>query len=114
MHDELFSNQQALDDQDLLRYGKRIGLDLKRFGRDMGENTFLKIVEADFNRSLFDEHVTGTPTFYINEVRYTGATDVESLLSAIKQADREDRIQLPKRARGMRGALQRLRHGLVG
>lgn len=22
--------------------------------------------------SLFDEHVTSTPTFYINEVRYTG------------------------------------------
>ena len=114
MHDELFAHQQALDDHDLLRYGKHIGLDVERFGRDMAENTFLKIVEANYNQSLFDEHVTGTPTFYINEVRYTGATDVESLLSAIKQADREDRIQLPNRPRGMRGALQRLRGAVVG
>ena len=114
MHDELFAHQQALEDHDLLRYGKRIGLDVERFGRDMAENVFLNIVETDFNRSLFDEHVTGTPTFYINEVRYTGATDVESLLSAIKQADSEGRIKLPKLASGMRGAFQRLRRGAVG
>ncbi|SRR6266498_3732561 len=114
MHDELFTHQQALEDHDLLRYGKRIGLDVERFARDMAENTFLKIVEADFNRSLFDEHVTGTPTFYINEVRYTGATDVESLLIAIKQADTEGHIQLPKRTSKMRGALQRLRRGAIG
>jgi hypothetical protein len=35
----------------------------------LAENTFLKIIEADFNRSLFGEHV-GAPTFYINEVHY--------------------------------------------
>jgi hypothetical protein len=114
MHDELFSHQQALEDHDLLRYGKRIGLDVERFGRDMDENSFLKIVEAEFNRSLFDEHVTGTPTFYINGVRYTDATDIESLLSAMQQADTEDCIRLPRRASGMRGALQRLRRSAIG
>ncbi|HEY2974403.1 MAG TPA: DsbA family protein [Pyrinomonadaceae bacterium] len=112
MHDELFRHQQALEDHDLLRYGKRIGLNAEKFARDMNENTFLKQIEADYNRSLFDEHVTGTPTFYINEGRYTGATDVESLLSAIKQADSEGRIPWPKLAGGMRGALQRLRRNL--
>lgn len=73
----------------------------------------LKTLEADFNRSLFDEHVTGTPTFYINEVRYTGATDVEGLLRAIKQADSGGRMQLPERASGIRGVLQRLRRGAL-
>jgi protein-disulfide isomerase len=111
MHDELFTHQQVLEDSNLRRYAKRIGLDQERFDRDMKESTFLKQIEADYNRSLFDEHVTGTPTFYINEVRYTGANDVESLLSAIKQADSEDQILLPKTARGIRGALQRLRRG---
>jgi protein-disulfide isomerase len=80
MHDQLFTHQQALEDRDLSRYARRIGLDVDRFARDMSENSFLKQIEADFHRSLFDEHVTGTPTFYINEGRYTGATDVESLL----------------------------------
>ena len=56
-----------------------------------------------------EEHVTGTPTLYINEVRYTGATDFESLLSAIKQADDKSLIQWPTLASGMRGAMQRLR-----
>jgi protein-disulfide isomerase len=92
MHDQLFTHQQALEDRDLARYATRIGLDVDRFARDMSENTFLKQIEADYNRSLFDEHVTGTPTFYINEVRYNGSTNVESLLLAVKQADTEERI----------------------
>lgn len=112
MHDQLFIHQQALDDRDLSRYAKRIGLDFDRFAHDMSENTFLKQIEDDYNQSLFDEHVTGTPTFYISEVLYTGATDAESLVDAIVQADSEERIRLPERPGGIRGVLGRLhRHG---
>ena len=110
MHDQLFTHQQALEDHNLSRYAKRIGLDVDRFARDMSENAFLKQIEADYYQSLFDEHVTGTPTFYINEARYTGATDVESLLFAIKQADTEGRIVLPERT-GLRSVLGRLHRG---
>src|SRR6185295_18156185 len=78
MHNQLFTHQQSLEDRDLSRYARRIGLDGERFAREMSENTFLKQIEADYNQSLFDEHVTGTPTFYINEVRYNGVTDVKS------------------------------------
>ena len=111
MHDQLFTHQQALDDRDLSRYAKRIGLDVDKFARDMSENTFLKQIEAGYNRSLFDEHVTGTPTFYINEALYTGATDAESLVDAIVQADTEKRIRLPERPGGMRRVLGRLHGG---
>jgi len=106
MHDQLFTHQQALDDRDLLRYARRIGLDEERFSRDMSENTFLKQIEIDYNRSLFDEHVTGTPTFYINQVAYTGAQDIESLMSAIKEADIEGRIVLPEKP-GLHSVLAR-------
>lgn len=109
MHDELFAHQQALEDDDLSRYARRIGLDTERFDRDMAKNTFLKQIESDFDRALFDEHVTGTPTFYINAVRYTGATEVESLLIAIKNADTEDRIHIPEHPGGLRGIIERLR-----
>ena len=109
MHDELFTHQSALEDPDLLRYGGRIGVDVERFAADMAEHSFLKKIEADYNRSLLDEHVTGTPTFYINNERYTGATDVESLLDAIKQADTDGRIQWSALRR--RGLLGRLRRG---
>jgi protein-disulfide isomerase len=111
MHDELFSHQAALEDRDLSRYAKRIGLNLERFSHDMTEHSFLQQIEADYERSLFDEHITGTPTLYLNDVRYTGATDFEGLLHAIKLSDTEGRIQLPESLRGLRSVLSRLRRG---
>jgi protein-disulfide isomerase len=109
MHDELFTHQQALEDTNLLRYAKKIGLDTAAFTRDMTEHTFLKQIESDYQRDLFEEHVTGTPTFYINEVRYSGGSDVASLLAAIKRADTEGRIKLPESNTGLRGLIGRLR-----
>ncbi len=111
MHDELFTHQTALEDRDLSRYARRIGLGEERFAHDMKENTFLEQIEAGYQRSLFDEHVTGTPTIYLNGIRYTGATDLEALLPAIKQADNEGRIQLPESVHGLRSVLSRLRRG---
>jgi protein-disulfide isomerase len=114
MVDELFAHQQSLDDHHLSKYASRIGLDGVRFERDMTEHAFLKQIETDYERSLFDEHVTGTPTLYLNEVRYTGATDFESLLEAIKLADTEGLIRLPENAGGFRGLIGRLRRGANG
>jgi protein-disulfide isomerase len=108
MHDQLFTHQQALGDRDLLRYARHIGLDVDKFAHEMSEHTFQNQIEADYNRSLFDDHVTGTPTFYINEVRYTGATDTESLVGAIVNADNEGRIRLPERHGGIRALLDRI------
>jgi len=62
MHDQLFSNQQFLEEQHLSRYARRIGLDLEKFNSDLIENTFLKQIELEYQSALFDEHVTGTPT----------------------------------------------------
>jgi protein-disulfide isomerase len=111
MHDELFTHQQALEDRDLFRYAKRIGLDVERFARDMADTALLKQVEAEYQSALFDEHVTGTPTLYINDMRYTGATDIESLLIAIKIADVEGRVRIPAPAKGVRRLLARLHGG---
>ena len=111
MHDELFTHQTALEDRDLSRYAKRIGLNLERFNHDMTEHSFLQQIDADYQRSLFDEHITGTPTLYLNDVRYTGATDFDGLLHAIKLSDTEGRIQLPESLHGLQGVLSRLRRG---
>jgi len=107
MHDELFTHQTALEDHHLSRYAQRAGLNLERFNHDMSEHSFLQQIEADYQRSLFDEHVTGTPTLYLNDVRYTGPTDLDSFLHAIKLSDTQDRIQLPET--GLRSLLSRLR-----
>jgi len=107
MHDELFTHQTALEDRDLSHYARRVGLNLERFTHDMTEHSFLQQIEAEYQRSLFDEHVTGTPTLYLNDVRYTGPTDLDSFLRAIKLSDTQDRIQLPET--GLRSLLRRLR-----
>jgi len=107
MHDELFTHQTALEDRDLSHYARRVGLNLERFTHDMTEHLFLQQIESDYQLSLFDEHVTGTPTLYLNDVRYTGPTDLDSLLRAIKLSDPQDQIQL--RQTGLRSLLSRLR-----
>ena len=107
MHDELFTHQTALEDRDLSHYARRVGLNLERFTHDMTEHSFLQQLESDYQLSLFDEHVTGTPTLYLNDVRYTGPTDLDSFLHAIKLSDTQDRIQLPET--GLRSLLSRLR-----
>jgi len=117
MHDQLFAHQKALEDRDLIRYAARISLDIERFKRDLAENVYLPKVQSRYEHSLFAEHVTGTPTIYLNETRYTGATDVQSLLEAIKQSDPEGQIQLPERAGQIRRFGRRLRQrsaALVG
>ena len=108
MHDELFTHQTALEDNHLVNYARRIRLDVDRFSQDLSNHTFLKQIEADYQRSVFDEHITGTPTIYINSVRYTGSTDVQSMLVAIKDSDPLGRIQLPANTGRFRGLLNRL------
>src|SRR6185436_19311439 len=58
MHDELFKHQTALEDRNLSHYAKRIGLNSERFSHDMTGHSFLQQIEAGYQRSLFDEHIT--------------------------------------------------------
>jgi len=97
MHDALFEHQTALEDPDLIRYAKRIGLDVDRFSGELSANVFLPQIESAYERSLFDEHVSGTPTLYLNQVRYNGATDLQTLLAAIAKSDPDGRIKLPQK-----------------
>lgn len=109
MHDELFTHQQFLEDQHLSRYARRIGLEMERFAADLMENAFLKQIELDYQNALFDEHITGTPTLYINELRYTGSTDLQSLLTAVLASDPSGRINLPEG-----GRIKRVLRNLTG
>lgn len=109
MHDELFTHQAALDDRDLMRYARRIGLDLYKFSQAMSQNVFLPQIQASYQHSLFDEHITGTPTLYLNGTRYTGATDLQTLLEAIKESDPTGQISLPKKVSRIRQAIGKLR-----
>jgi protein-disulfide isomerase len=109
MHDELFTHQTALEDRDLMRYARRIGLDLDKFSQALSESIFLSQIQANYERSLFDEHITGTPTLYLNGTRYTGSSDLQVLLEAIKESDTTGQITLPKKTSRIRQALDKFR-----
>ena len=84
MHDLLFENQQALEDDDLLIYAETIGLDVGRFAAELAQHVHVQKVREDFMTGV-RSGVNGTPTFYINGLRYDGSWDFASLLEALQQ-----------------------------
>ncbi|HZJ42699.1 MAG TPA: thioredoxin domain-containing protein [Pyrinomonadaceae bacterium] len=109
MHDELFEHQNGLDDSHLKHYAGLAHLDVSRFEQDMEQHSFLKQIEADYQSSLFVEHITGTPTFYINNLQYTGNIEVESILQVIKDADKEGKISSLKEHSRFRDLISRFK-----
>ena len=90
MHDMLYEHQTALDDSQLLQYADALGLDVVRFNRAMAEHHYADRVHEDFMSGV-RSGVNGTPTFFINGVRYNGSYDLESLMAAlIDAAEKEE------------------------
>ena len=85
MHDMLYENQDALEDEDLVRYARALKLDVPRFVKEMEAGTYTERVREDF-RSGVRSGVNGTPSFFINGARHDGAFDLASLLAAIEEA----------------------------
>ena len=85
MHDLLFEHQDALDDNSLLQYAEALGLDAMRFGREMAEHEHEARVRQDFMGGV-RSGVNGTPTFFVNGLRYDGSYDLEALFDTLRRA----------------------------
>jgi protein-disulfide isomerase len=86
MHDALFEQQrQVMDKQDLAVLAESADLDIERFRTDVLERRHRPRVQADLDRANHDG-ATGTPTFFINGVRYRGDSDQASLRQALMAA----------------------------
>jgi protein-disulfide isomerase len=85
MHDTLFENQTALEDEDLARYAAALGLDVGRFVNELISGVYKLRVREDF-RSGIRSGVNGTPTFFINDIRYDGPRDLETMVEALSEA----------------------------
>ncbi len=85
MHDILYENQNALDDENLKTYAEEIGLDAEKFGADLESGKFEEKVQKDFMSGV-ESGVNGTPSFFINGVRFNGSFDYKSLLDALENA----------------------------
>jgi protein-disulfide isomerase len=86
MHDALYENQDALEDENLVTYAENIGVDGGRLATEIESGTHIGRVREDFEGGIRNG-VEGTPTFFINGVRYDGSYDPESLIAALTQAE---------------------------
>ena len=84
MHDMLYENQDALDDPSLREYALVLELDMERFDTEMMTHVHAKRVREDFMSGV-RSGVNGTPTFYLNGIRYDGPWDGNGLLNTIEE-----------------------------
>ena len=82
MHELLFEHQQALTDRHLRNYGAMLGLDAVRFDCELAARVYGKRVRVDVSEGV-KNGVEGTPTFFINGVRYQGLANLPELLRAV-------------------------------
>ena len=88
MHDAIYEHQQdsddALDDAHLVSYAAKAGADPTLVQRDLDNESFVARVRSDFSSGV-RSGVNGTPTFFINGVRFDGNwTDPNEFLSALE------------------------------
>jgi protein-disulfide isomerase len=82
MHDRLFENQGALEDQNIAGYAAELGLDAPQLIQEVVSSAYSPRIREDF-KSGVRAGVNGTPTFFINGERYDGAFDLGHFLNAL-------------------------------
>lgn len=85
MHDLLYENQDALEDEDLVGYAASLGIDPHWAASALRSHAYAERVREHFLGGV-RSGVNGTPTFFINGLRHTGSWDELSLLEAVRSA----------------------------
>jgi protein-disulfide isomerase len=96
MHDGIFENQDRLSVPFLAELAAELGLSAEELGAALAGHEYLPRIKSDFLGGV-RSGVNGTPTFFINGVRYDGAPEFEDLVEAIDE-------QLVKQKSGQRRA----------
>lgn len=82
-HDLLFEHPQALDEDGLAAAARRLGMEEALF-RQALQGRFDARIEADFEGGI-RSGVNGTPSLFVNGLRYDGPRDLSGLLAALEQ-----------------------------
>ena len=89
MHDAVFENQDALEEDDLAAYAVDVGVDANRLLTEIDDGAYRDRIQKDIDSGT-RLGVDGTPSFFINGEAYAGPDDADSMLAAIEEA-RESR-----------------------
>jgi protein-disulfide isomerase len=84
MHDYLFEPRKVLDDDHLLEDAEIVGLDIDKFKKEMSEHVYAPLINKSLKDGI-DSGVEGTPTFFVNGVRYEDSWDLETFSSVLEK-----------------------------
>ena len=93
MHDLLLEHQDALGYLQLIGYARQLGLDVDRFEEDLRTRAGASRIAQDVDSADLSG-VSGTPTFFVNELRHYGAYDIATLSAAVKAARARELVRL--------------------
>ena len=83
IHDALYENQRDLSDASLLRYAAGVGADIDAVKEALKGGGPRTRVESDLENGI-RSGVNGTPTFFVNGVRYDDSWDYETFLDYLQ------------------------------
>ncbi|HKE15529.1 MAG TPA: Na+/H+ antiporter NhaA [Kofleriaceae bacterium] len=84
MHDRLYGREPPIGEDQLFDLARDLQLDIDRFARDLASDQVRARVEEDLSEGR-QNGVTGTPTMFIDGLRYDGAWDFHSMLEALER-----------------------------
>jgi len=84
MHDKLFENSRDLTETNFIAWARELGLDVKRFERDLASTTIAARVDRH-QREATTLGARGTPSFFINGRYLAGAQPLESFRTLVDE-----------------------------
>ena len=85
MHDWIYDSAQPVTEARVIEHARALGLDMARFVAHLDGPEARARVEGDLADGRRNG-VTGTPTLFVDGIRYDGAWDFYSLLEALERA----------------------------
>jgi Na+:H+ antiporter, NhaA family len=84
MHDWLYDREPPITEHHVLEFARALGLDMERFDGDLTSDETRRRVQEDVDEGQRNA-VSGTPTVFVDGIRYDGAWDFHSMLEAVER-----------------------------
>jgi protein-disulfide isomerase len=91
MHDLLYENQSSLGDPAFFtRFERKLELDVARLDREVAVQAHSDRIQEDFLSGV-RSGVNGTPTFFVNGLRFDGYPEFAPLVATLEEAEGKER-----------------------
>jgi protein-disulfide isomerase len=84
IHDIIFENQESLEPGSFLEFAGQLGMNIKKFKKDLQDPALTEKVEAHFESGI-RSGVNATPTFFINGIKYNDGWEGDRMMAYIKR-----------------------------